>query len=204
MVMSQTEEIEKLVEVLTDQTVLGRTHLLIWQGLNKDLVSNQTAFKTAPTFFATTVKAHAESTLLCLSKIYDKHPAGISLNRLIEIARNDSEQLSYPHDFLSSLDNWSKETARRDDQIKALIDYRNQELAHLDKRVFLNHATPSYEGKLTFDFVSQLYDDAYSLINTVSKQFLFIGSNEMEWANARDYKNVIRYLADEASPGDNS
>lgn len=131
-------ELKSLLQELTRQIYIGRTHLLMWGNLNNYLVENRDVEKMSPAFLGLTLIAHKDEALLYLSRLYDK-PSGAATLDLLAKQAGRYAGLSVDRRYLNqNLDKWESQKKDLEREVEKLRDYRNKFLAHIDKERILN------------------------------------------------------------------
>ena len=149
------------------KTILdGISYFIVWQALNieyEDSIQNLRSPKDFwwryRGFFAPARNALLWSTLMQLSKAFDKHPGTASFDNLLTRARNNIKELT-PYATQDSLEDIQVKIHKNFELLKRLREYRNKKLAHLDSEFNGNIA-------LTLKDVSTLIEETKSIFNSL-------------------------------------
>lgn len=150
----------------------GVSYFIVWQGLTKeyeDSIQNlgqHTGFWWQYRgFFAPARNALLWSTLMQLSKVFDRDTRNVSVGKLLRIALENRKELA-PHATRSSLKAILNKIHSNTELLQRLRRYRNQRLAHFDADLMDNIELPSEE-------VQTLIEETKSIYNMI--KFLYEG-----------------------------
>lgn len=82
----ESEELERLLELLRRHCLLGQAHFRMWRLLNRGFADTPEAGNLAPTFFSLTADGHHNSALLVLNRLIDSRRDSLSIRRFLERA----------------------------------------------------------------------------------------------------------------------
>ena len=171
----QDSEIENIIEsskfrnhlLGLRKTILdGISYFVVWQALNieyedsiQNLHSQKGFWVRYRGFFAPARNALLWSTLMQLSKAFDKHPKAVSFDNLLVRARNNPKVLT-PYATKDSLEDIQVKIYKNFELLKRLKEYRNKKLAHLDSE---------YNGNIaiTLKDLSTLIEETKSIFNSL-------------------------------------
>ena len=164
----------------------GISYFIVWQALDREyedgkqyLHQKKGIWWQYRGFFAPSRNALLWSTLLQLSKAYDKHRGAVSLNNLIASARNNPKELA-PYSTQEGLEDIQVKMTKNIESLQRLINYRNKRLAHFDSQVIENIELPPEEinslveeTKLIFNLLKYAstgeHDDYSDIMGTISE-----------------------------------
>lgn len=130
----------KHLDILYDNCFQGMLHIKVWNDIDKNLTNN--LYNRYSLFWLSTLKAQLEAAQLHLLKLFDKSKKSISIYELIKYAEENKDLLFKPGDcklLVTELNDYSFEIQKYDDQIKNLIDIRNNHFVHLSKKHVTNY-----------------------------------------------------------------
>ena len=143
----------------------GVSYFIVWQALNREYENSiQTLDHTGfwwkySGFFAPARNALLWSTLLQISKAYDKDPRNLSLGKLLKIALENRKEL-VPYATRGSLRAIFNKIDNNALLLQRLRRYRNQRLAHFDAELNENIELPTEE-------VQTLVEETKSIFNSL-------------------------------------
>ena len=164
----------------------GISYFIVWQALDREyedakqyLHQKKDFWWQYRGFFAPSRNALLWSTLMQLSKAYDKHRMTASLNNLIASARNNPKELA-SYSTQEGLVDIQVKMINNIKSLQRLINYRNKRLAHFDSQVMDNIELPTEEinslveeTKSIFNLLKYAstgeYDDYSDIMRTISK-----------------------------------
>ena len=142
----------------------GTSYFIVWQALNREyedakqyLHQNKGFWWRYSGFFAPARNALLWSTLMQLSKAFDKHPRTVSLNNLLVKARNNTTELA-PYATQDSLEDIQVKIFNNIELLLRLRRYRNQRLVHFDSELMEDIELPPEE-------VNTLVEETKSIFN---------------------------------------
>lgn len=142
----------------------GISYYIVWQALNREyedekqyLHQNKGFWWRYRGFFAPARNALLWSTLLQLSKAFDRHSGTVSLNNLLVNARNNPTELT-PYATQDSLEDIQVKILNNIELLRRLRRYRNQRLVHFDSELMGNIELPPEE-------VNALVEETKSIFN---------------------------------------
>lgn len=164
--MSNSTNVDSVLDALFAQIWMGNTHLLIWEQVNKTLAAEPELAGRSSAFFQFTLRAHIDAALLHLARLLDRHRDAVSLPYLLRIAGSRSTQ--FRHQQKETVQRAVEEDQARLDglrgQIHALEVRRNKQIAHLDKANIKNAAQLMAESDLTLANVQTLYSTVWEIV----------------------------------------
>lgn len=190
------DELTRLIDRLLFELAYGQLHIKIAALLDDDLATKPYLWKIAPTFFFFTLKAHFDAAVMCLAKVFDSHhPRAVSLTMLLKCANSNQGRFNgLPKGEVSKFVKGQRLLLQEmESKAKAVLDRRNQRLAHLDP-----FPKSAKELEVKFDEAERLYEDARMMLNTISKAYR--GKNAMLLSEAErvqgwdDYHNLINLI----------
>ena len=213
--ISSTDEFERLLNALCDETVDACIHYRLYTDLEVARTEYATAFHQSWTFWSLTFQSHWDSTLFRLCKIYDQHSTSLNLRNLLDTIEgnigifdvvNFRERLK-GNAFVDSLASGAnrpdiamlkkdRETVcDGDPKVKALVFWRNNFFAHrsakhvAEKKNLADH--------YTFDTsdVDALLKNAMRILNSYSVLFR-ASSYSTQIVGHDDYRYVLRTITD--------
>jgi len=144
----------------------GVSYFIVWQALNKEYDDSKQYFHQDKGFwyqfsgfFAPARKALLWSTLIQLSKAFDKDTRNVSFGKLLKIALENRKEL-VPHATRSSLRAILNKIENNTLLLQRLRRYRNKRLAHFDSELTEDIELPSQE-------VQTLVEETKSIFNSL-------------------------------------
>ena len=147
----------------------GVSYFIVWQALNREYENSiQTLDHTGfwwkySGFFAPARNALLWSTLLQISKAYDKDPRNLSLGKLLKIALENRKEL-VPYATRGGLRAIFNKIDNNALLLQRLRRYRNQRLAHFDAELNENIELPTEE-------VQTLVEETKSIFNSLKYSY---------------------------------
>jgi len=142
----------------------GVSYFIVWQGLTReyeDSIQNLNQHRgfwwQYRGFFAPARNALLWSTLMQLSKAYDRNPRTVSLINLLVNARNNPIELA-PYATQDGLADIQIKIYKNAELLQRLRRYRNQRLVHFDSELMDNIELPSEEVKTLVEETKSIYN----------------------------------------------
>ena len=142
----------------------GISYFIVWQRLTKEyedskqnLHQNKGWWWQYRGFFAPARNALLWSTLMQLSKAFDKNPKTVSLSNLLVTARNNPTELT-PYATQDGLADIQIMIYKNIELLQRLRRYRNQRLVHFDSGLMDNIELPPEEVKTLIEETKSIYN----------------------------------------------
>ena len=178
------------------EVMFGRAHYGIARGLGRSDRRAIKAFGTAPRFFDLTLGAHADSAQLALARIFDRTSA-VSIHTLLSSALKEAGTFKHgtSMEVRKAVERAKASIATLEPGVTAIRTRRNETIAHLDARPFIDPNGYVQEGLVSYRQIEGLFDQIGAILNTLS--LLYRGaSSPLELEGAKDYEQVLDHLAD--------
>ena len=148
----------------------GVSYFIVWQGLTREYEDSIQYFHQHKGFwwqyrgfFAPARNALLWSTLMQLSKAFDRNPRTVSLVNLLIAARNNSKELA-PYATQDGLADIQIRIYKNTELLQRLRRYRNQRLVHFDADLMDNIELPPGE-------VQTLTEETKSIYNSIKYSY---------------------------------
>jgi hypothetical protein len=190
-------KLDALIDFLTKQVYLGRTHLWIWRHLNDSLVQNLDVAGISPVFFQLTLRAHSHEAFLHLSRLLDRKRRNLRLGALLDCAEEHAgkfEKADSAHVRSSILPELRRRLEELDRRAEPVLKRRNTFLAHLDPRAVADFEAVASESKLTIGELEDFYTEAGEIVNAISRPYRD-SQNLMELMGWDDFKRLVELVA---------
>ena len=140
------------------------SYFIVWQGLTREYensiqnLGQHTGFWWQYRgFFAPARNALLWSTLMQLSKVFDKDPRNVSVGKLLKIALENRKELA-PYLTRSSLKAILNKIDNNTELLQRLRRYRNQRLAHFDADLMDNIELPAGDIQTLIEETKSIYN----------------------------------------------
>lgn len=162
--MIERSEFENQFIYLRKIILDGISYFIVWQALNREYedsisihVDKNSVWRQYNGFFAPVRNALLWSTLMQLSKAFDRNSKTVSLINLLIKTRNNAEELS-PYATQDELEAIQARIAKNSQLLDKLWNYRNKRLAHYDSTEMQILVIPS-------DEVNTLVEETKAILN---------------------------------------
>jgi hypothetical protein len=178
-----------LLEAIVDELLRADVHLIIAKGLAKSGKQYSEAINFARTFWSFTYQAHIESVLYHLCKVYDQHPSGFHLCRLLEVVKKNPEMFEIENhrkrlgknleDEIMNYEPVNQQQFQCDYQfvteknplVEKLLKWRNNVLAHRNPKQILSQKPFEKTHPLPFTEIESLLKEGSEIVNRYSSHF---------------------------------
>jgi hypothetical protein len=205
-------EIEKKFKVYYDkliwETLHARTHLKLWEQLEKYRSNYLKELNQAPHFFQFTAKAHLDDCLLILARVLGKNAESLSIwefLNFIELNLDIFSNASYSKRVASRLYNENLTTSHipitmielskdrtklnnLESIVKNLKTRRDKTLAHIDLKFISQKKTINKDFPLQSEQIQSVIDIVFEILNRYSSSFEssifskeFLGENDLQY-----------------------
>lgn len=228
--IKSAEEFEKLLCFLADELFRAKVHFTILSDIRRSGSKYKDEIGFSPVFWQFTFQAHANACVMRVLRIYDQHPSGFHLLRLLETVK-DNDWLFAKTAFLARLKN--NEDAERlfqggpdkqvleDDihfvsdanpRIKLIKKWRDEVMFHKDPRHLLSGRSFETDNPLPLTEISELIEAAAKLVNRYSAHFnsVHYGNDTKQWSDVdfvlealTHHPDVVELRQDEKLYGEN-
>jgi len=146
------EQFDWLIDHLVLETNRAWDHWDLWGGLDKALAEYATEINQTSQFRRLTIRAHQDSVILRLGRLFDPHPIALSLANLLQTIHHGvtASTLSHLGIKIQQLDltllQKDLETLSESDPlVSQLIEIRNEYLAHRASRLVISKLLPTFQ-----------------------------------------------------------
>jgi hypothetical protein len=178
-----------LLEAIVDELLRADVHLIIAKGLAKHGKQYLDAINFSRTFWNFTYQAHIESVLYHLCKVYDQHPSGFHLHRLLEIVKDNPEMFEIEKHRKRLGKNAEDEilyctpinqqqiqcdyqfVTEENPQVEKLLKWRNNVLAHRNPNQKLSQKPFEKTYPFPFSEIESLLKEGSEIVNRYSGHF---------------------------------
>jgi hypothetical protein len=188
--------IRQLMSWLGTQVMFGRAHTEILRGL---LRADPLMKKVAPTFVTMTIDAHAEASMMCLNRIFDKRSDCLTINVLLDLAA------AKPGTFKFGTPKQVKELVRRskaaiatlEPSVKALRVRRNETGSHSAWRPIVDPNGYTEAGRIKHKEIDMLFNVVAEILTDFSQ--LYVNRTwSLRLPDESDYARVLALLSDQS------
>ena len=138
------EQFDSLIDHLVLETHRAWDHWDLWGGLDKALAEYGTEIDQTPQFWRLTIRAHQDSVILRLGRLFDPHPIALSLGNLLQTIHHEVTNsrlsdlgITFEKMDLAILQTDLETVSERDSLVSRLMEIRNDYLAHRASRLVL-------------------------------------------------------------------
>jgi hypothetical protein len=187
------KKFEHRLERIISELINARGYIGVWEQLwptNEKIARVENRYRS---FFGFTRMALNYQFFLSLAKIVEQRSRNdnLSIWRLLEIIENEPELLFVTLD----LNDLKRKLTEKQDLLKRIIDYRDNELAHIDDRYLLNiklNKQDNKKVKILLGEVKQLQKDLEHIVNEICGAC----DNRVQLFETIDHDDTTRLLDD--------
>jgi hypothetical protein len=146
------EQFDWLIDHLVTETHRAWDHWDLWGGLDKALAEYGIEINQTSQFWRLTIRAHQDSVILRLGRLFDPHPIALSLGNMLQTIHNGVTNSTFS-DLgievkkidLKLLQTDLEMVSEGDPLVSQLIDIRNDYLAHRASRLVSSKSIPTLQ-----------------------------------------------------------
>jgi hypothetical protein len=190
------EQFDWLIDHLVTETHRAWDHWNLWGGLDKAIAEYAMEVNQASQFWRLTIRAHQDSVILRLGRLFDPHAIAVSLGNLLQTIHDGVTTSAFSHLGikveeldLKILETDLETVSESDPLVARLMDIRNDYLAHRASRVVLGKSLPTFPR-----------EDIETLLNRASSMLEKYGTAcgrpyvSRQYAGEDDYKHLFELL----------
>lgn len=182
-------ELGRLINSLADELVTAAIHFKLFKDLQKNEYSRE--YSQSPAFWQYTFKAHLDSVLFCLCRVYDKHSKALSLYNLLDTIKANVHFFNKEHFINRKKDNQFVDSLAREDRIpkkeqleedmryinsknplvEKLIRWRNELIAHKNAAHVIKEIKLEKTHPFLFVEIEELLSHGMEIINRYNYLF---------------------------------
>ena len=185
-----------MLDKLTAEAYLGRTHLWIWRYLTNALIEKPDVAESARVFFTLTLRSHMDEAFLHLSRLFDPKRGTLSLRMLLQCAETNAgmfEKADAASVRSALVPKLRLSLEKMGKQVRPVLNRRNKILAHLDPRTATDFAAVAKDSAITLGEMESLYANSGDMVNEISN--LYRGSsNAMEIIGWDDFRRMVELM----------
>lgn len=189
------EQFDRLCERIDKEVSHTIHHWKLLNDLHKSLMASGLEYSLSPTFWTLTLRAHYDTVLTHLSRVYDTNGQSLGLSRMLQTIQ--SNPAFYPEDdFRFSVDELCAEiqsVSIPDPDVNALKAVRDQALAHLEAD-FVVKDNDVVHRELPNEIIERLIKRASAITSKYS--LIFTNGCYGEMAGLDDFERVLVHLRD--------
>jgi hypothetical protein len=210
-IINDSEQFGRLLKDLADEMVTACIHFKLYSDLNAAVNSYVTELNQSPAFWSYTFRAHLDTVLSRLCRIYDQHKKSLNLKNLLDTiktyinifdVKNFRERLK-DNPFVDSLASWLTKpnieqlekdihfVSKANPSVKRLLFWRNNTIVHKNAEHVINNFDISDKYPLSFDEIKQLLKEGTTIINRYSNLF-HATTYSTQIVGHDDYQNVLK------------
>lgn len=185
--------IQQLISWLGTEVMFGRAHTEILRGL---LVADPSVRKVAPRFISMTMDAHAEESMRCLNRIFDRRSDCMTIGVLLNLASAKAGTFKYgtPQQVKDLVKRSRAAISALEPSLKALRTRRNETGAHSARRPLIDPGGYIEAGKIKHKDIDKLFDVTDEILTEISK--LHAGRTwKLRLPDESDYQQALAILA---------
>jgi hypothetical protein len=182
---------QQILAWLMTEVMFGRAHFTITRGLRR---ADSRVLGTAPRFFDMTLGAHADSAQLA-ARIFDRTSAA-SIHTLLSAALKEAGSFKHgtASDVRKVVDEAKTFVVALEPIVAAVRTRRNQTIAHLDARPFIDPNKYIKAGLLSYGQIEDLFEQTGAILNKFS--LLYRGASvALDLEGAKDYEQAFALIA---------
>jgi hypothetical protein len=180
---------------LKSQVIVGKTYLIVADGLLQSQQDDPVILQTAQVFFGLMINGSLEHAQMSIARLYDVTPGSVTVPRMLEQAkrstdsfvRGDRQQIA---DLIAK---GEQVVIGLEPVLKAIRMRRNTRLAHLDPRSVADPNAFSEDARLTFPDLRRAFKETEDLLIDICS--LHDGTiGDLRFVGGDDYKTVLNNL----------
>jgi hypothetical protein len=186
--------IEQLVAWLGVEIAYGRAHGLIVHGLN---TADRVVLDAAPLFFDLSMGAHADASLMCANRLFDKTTTAVSIPRLLHAVSKFAGTFSSANaqEVRQLLAASEARVIKIEKTLEALRTRRNKTLAHTSPDTLSDPATYKRRGRVTYRELGEVFEEAAIIVDSISRAYSGHPALTL-FTDAQDVKEALRLFAE--------
>ncbi len=189
--IGSSQEFGRLLNALADEMVSTCMHFRLYSDLKAAVNNYITELNQSPAFWFLTYRAHIDTVLLRLCRIYDQHSSSLNLKNLLDTIWANINIFDVEHfrerlknnPFVDSLaSNPIKpdiEQLKKDiyyvsvanNSVKTLLRWRNNSIVHKSPKFIIKDLNITNEYPLSLDEIKRLLEEGRSILNRYSYLF---------------------------------
>jgi hypothetical protein len=159
-----------MLAALMTEVIYGKAHFSLTRSLKG---AHPAIVRISPVFFGLTVGAHADSTVLHAARIFDRRPGSVSIHALLEFGLKHAG--TFKQASASEVRRVITESKRAVAELQPIVDAirtrRNETLAHMDPRAFIDWDRHVTEGKVSYRQIEGLFSKIEGILNQLSELY---------------------------------
>jgi hypothetical protein len=185
-------DFDKAADVLTTESLHGKIHLGICQGL---LEMDPFIFDRVPIFFSYTFYGHLYSAQMYACKLFDKDIASFTVPKFLRMARDRGSKFKHEGEklVLAYLDEADAIIKRLATTIDILRDRRNNFLVHLSPTFVFNRELLEQGPKVALTQIQDVLHEGERLVNELWWKWNK-SSNPLRESDGQDYKHAFSLM----------
>ena len=211
--IDDSQEFGRLIKALTDEMVSACIHFRLYSDLEAARKNYSKELNQSWTFWSLTFRAHLDTVLFRLCKIYDQHSSSLNLKNLLDTIQANIDIFDVEHfrerlkdnPFVESLAFSSTkpdlEQLERDTNfvseanppVKALVFWRQKYFAHRSAKHVAKNRNLADHYALNLNEIEQLLKEGIDILNRYSTLFHSI-SYSTKIVGHDDYLNVLEAI----------
>lgn len=212
--MQVAREFGAEIESLQDELRAAAAHFHLFNGLRNSVPEFETELSKSPLFWSYTQHAHLQAAVISVCRVYDQDRSGSHLGRLLENIKtnlrlfddekfwertkeNFAELMITPKGHRPSAERLERDIefcSVRNPLVATLKKWRDNSIAHKNRRIILGRAAFIENDPLTFEAIQKLIKGGYRILNYYSASFHGIVFSSFPQKQLNDYQEVLRAL----------
>lgn len=187
--LKSADDFEKLLKHVADDLFQAKVHYTVFSEISRLAKTHHDEMDFAPVFWRFTFNSHAEAALVRVFRVYDQHPSGFHLLRLLQTVER-SDWLFSKAAFLDRLKNNDEAenlyqgipdkkqldadisfVSEANPRIKTLKKWRDEIIFHKDPRHLLSDGSFASKNPLPYAEIASLIEEGARLVNRYSSYF---------------------------------
>ena len=209
--LKSADDFEKLLKHVADDLFQAKVHYTVFSEIGRLAQAHIDELNFSPVFWQFTFRGHAELALVRVFRIYDQHPSGFHLLRLLQTVKGSDWLFSkaafmsrlknneYAESLYSGIPDKSQLEAdihfvsESNPRIKNLKKWRDEVFFHKAPRRLLSGSSFATDNPLPYAEVSALIEEGATLVNRYSSYFnaVHFGNDTHHW---KDVDFVVEAL----------
>jgi hypothetical protein len=187
--------IEQFIASLSMEVAFGRAYGFIVHGLS---TADRAILDAAPLFFDLSLGAHADASLMCANRLFDKNSAAVSIPRLLQAASKcagtfRSANVQEVRQLLAASE---ARVIKIEKTLKAVRTRRNKTLAHTAPDTLSDPATYKEQGHVTYRELGEVFEEAAIIVDSMSRAYSGHPAITVFTDAQQDVKEVLRLVAE--------
>jgi AbiU2 len=186
--------IKQLVAWLSIEIAYGRAHGFIVHGLS---TADRAVLDSAPLFFDLSLGAHADASLMCANRLFDRDRKAVSIPRLLQAVLENAGMFTAAtaQEVRQLVADSEARVTKIQKTLEAVRTRRNETLAHTSPDTLSDSTTYKQRGRVTYRELGAVFEEAAIIVDGTSRAYSGHPAITV-FTDAQDVKEALRLVAE--------